>query len=133
MELRCPRCQSRLSLEDVSPDAPVRCGVCNALFVVPDASKAVHPGEGPVIDVHAEPVSGSDTPAGRPVPGNGHSGASEFEKSRGAYGPSGRYIGIEKRIPVRDSPDFGCCGCGCLLLLLLFLLFVAGCASLTIS
>ncbi len=128
MEFRCPRCQAPLTLEQVPADVPVRCGACNALFMMPDVPDVGYHGGGPVIDVHAEPVNDAAAAAGHDAPEGGYSRGAETGHPHASYGPAGRYVVIEKHIPVRDTPDFGCCGCGCMLIL--FLLFMAGCTSL---
>ena len=130
MQITCPRCQAALRMEGVPAGAPVRCSACNALFSLPAGGYGAAAEDGPVIDVHAEPVNGDAEPAAetgqdsweREVQG-------PFRQQAGYAGrsPGTRYVVIEKRVRVREGSEFGCCGCGCFLLLLFFILFFAGC------
>ncbi len=130
MDFRCPRCQTIVYLDPASTDVPVRCGACNAVFIPQSYSGAGGKDAGDIIDIHAEPVSGTYEPPEEPASAGKRRPDIGEEPSWTLGGPSGRYVVIEKHVPLRDAPDFGCCGCGCMLLLLLFLLYMAGCASL---
>lgn len=138
MQIICPRCQAVLRMEGVPAGAPVRCSACNALFSLPAGGYGA-PGEnGPVIDIHAEPVNGDEEPSA-----GDHTGRDSWEREvQGPYqqqaGDSGgrpgtRYVVIEKRVRVREGSEFGCCGCGCFLLLLFLILFFAGCGLMGVA
>lgn len=131
MDIHCPNCHSVLYLQALPAGTPVECTACGAVFTVSGETGGGSPGGGMVIDVHAEPVHGSD-PETETAPGETYPHPdTAVSKTRRASGSRAgtEYVFIEKRFSSGSGSDFGCCGCGCFLLLLFFILFVAGCTA----
>ena len=131
MDVRCPRCQTVLCLEQAPTGAPVRCGACNALFVVPkNAAPSAGPG-GMVIDIEVEPVQQEGEDWGDPGTVEEVNGAWENADRRPPSGTSKaqRYVIVKRKVVLDNKSGTGCCGCGCFLLLLLMLLWIVGCVA----